>query len=298
MLQNKTILERIGISQRAVNKWKKSGLKVTYPIRKRRKFFKSADGKAFVEAGDKFVPPLTKREKKLYTKSPEKFREDFLKNVKLHNKFLDFLYEVQKRTDKLEKEEKLMGLLTLLYLFQASIDHHYWHFDRYLVYENYPQTPTGYWWKKLKDLYTKATKEKVSKSKPPEKFLKLLASDKKNTKEFKKTLSRKDFAQLKEALKSIKIFEKVQKEEIEICIDPQTKMERNFKVGLALWDKLSKTIKDFPEFVKERNFLKIKKILEFHPIIGIRRILLPATLRCFKKEIFSQFEKEIKIWLY
>ena len=39
MLQNKTILERIGISQRAVNKWKKSGLKVTYPIRKRRKFF-------------------------------------------------------------------------------------------------------------------------------------------------------------------------------------------------------------------------------------------------------------------
>ena len=63
MLQNKTILERIGISQRAVNKWKKSGLKVTYPIRKRRKFFKSADGKAFVEAGDKFVPPLTKREK-------------------------------------------------------------------------------------------------------------------------------------------------------------------------------------------------------------------------------------------
>jgi hypothetical protein len=297
MPQTETILEKIGISQKEVKKWKKAGLKVTYPIRKRRKFFKSADGKAFVEAGDKYVPPLTETERKLYTKSPGKFREDFLKNVKLHNKFLDFLYEGQKRTDKLGKEERSIGLLTLLYLFQASIDHHYWHFDRYLVYENYPQTPVGYWWKKLKDLYTKATKETISKSKPTEKFLKLLASDEKTIREFKNILSRKDFAQLKETLRSIKVFEKIQKEEIEICIDPQTKMERNFKVGLAIWNKLCDAIKDLPKLVNPKDFLKVKRILRSHPIIGIRRILLPANLKCFGKKIFSQFEREIKRWL-
>jgi hypothetical protein len=296
MKQNKTILEKIGISQKEVNKWKKAGLKVTYPIKKRRKFFKSDDGEAFVEAGDKFIPPLTEQERKLYTKSPEKFREDFLKNVRFHNKFLDFLYEVQKRTDNLEKEEKLTDLLSLLYLFQASIDHHYWHFDRYLVYENYPQTPVGYWWKKLKDLYTKATKEKILKSKSTEKFLKLLAMDGKIIKEFKKNLSRKNFIQLKKTLNAIKIFEKVQREEIEICIDAETKIERNFKVGLALWDKLCNTIKTSPELVKKRNFSEIKKILEYHPIIGVRKILLSDSIKYFDNKVIFELEKEIKRW--
>lgn len=296
-MKDKTVLEKIGISQKEVKKWKRFGLKVIYPMRKRKKFFKSADGKAFVEAGDKFVPPLTKRERKLYIKRPDKFREDFLRNVKLHNKFLEFLYKIQKKTDKLGKKEKLTSLLSLLYLFQSSIDHHYWHFDRYLVYENYPQTPLGYWWKKLKELYQKATRERISKLRPPEKFLRLLACDKETLKEFRKILPRKDFIQLRKTLKSIRIFEKAQQEEIEICIDPETKMERNFKVGLALWNKLCNTIKNSPELIKKKNLSKVRKILELHPIIGVRKICLISTLKCFNKEIFSQFKKEIKRWL-
>jgi len=296
-MPDKTVLEKIGITNEIVKKWKKDGLKITYPIKKRKRFFKSADGEAFIEAGDKFIPPLTKQERKLYTKSPEKFREDFLKNVKFHNRFLDFLYEIQKQTDRLKKEEALIALLSLLYLFQLSIDHHYWHFDRYLAYENYPQTPIGHWWKKLKNLYTKATKKKISKSSYPEGFLKLLSRDEEIFKEFEKLLYRKDFLELNKTLKAIKIFERAQKEEIKICIDPQTKMERNFKVGLALWDKLCNTIKNFPKLIRKKNYPEIKKILESHPIIGVRKVLLPITLKYFNDIVIFEFKKEIKRWL-
>ena len=37
------------------------------------------DGEIFIENGDKFVPPLSKEETRIYKRHSEKFREDFLK---------------------------------------------------------------------------------------------------------------------------------------------------------------------------------------------------------------------------
>ena len=82
MKKNKTILEKIGIRDEIVKKWKKKGLKITYQTRVRTRFLKSDDGEIFIENGDKFVPPLSKEETRIYKRHPEKFRDDFLKNVR------------------------------------------------------------------------------------------------------------------------------------------------------------------------------------------------------------------------
>lgn len=296
-MENKTILEKISISDNEVKRWKKKGLKITYPIKQNPYWFKSADGEAFWENADKFVPLLTKKETKLYIKYPEKFREDFQKNLRLFRKFCDFVYQKQKQVEKLRKKEKVAALLSLIYLFQRAMDYHYYHWDRYIVYEDYPQTPVGYWWKKLKDLYTKVTKKKISKPSHSEDFLKLLALNKEILKKFKTTLSKNDFLELKKALKAIKIFEDAQQKEIEMLLDYERKIDVLKGTGFPMFDKFWKEIKRHPELIRKKGRLKIKKIGELHPIIGARRLLLIPALRCFDEEIFFQFKKEIKRWL-
>lgn len=297
MKKNKTILEKIGISNEVVKKWKTRGLKITYPIKENPYYFKSAEGEVFIKNADKFVPILTKKETKLYIKYPERFRRDFLKNVKFYSKFCGFIYKKQKRTEKLKRKGKIAALLSLIYLFQRAMDYHYFHWDRYLVYEDYPQTPVGYWWKRLKDLYTKVVKKKISKNKPPEDFLKLLALNKEILKKFKKNLSKKDFLQLKKALKAIKVFENAQQAEIEMLMDYKNQRDILKGTGFPMLDKFWKEIKRHPEFIKKEGEPKIKRIMKLHPIIGARRLLLTPALKCFDKEIFSQFKEEIKRWV-
>lgn len=297
MSKNKTILEKIGIGDETIQKWKRKGLRITYPIKENPHYFKSADGKAFVENADKFVPQLTKRETKLYIQHPEEFRGDFLKNARFYRKFVDFIYKYQKNIDKLKGKEKTSALLCLLYLFQRAMDYHYFHWDRYLVYENYPQTPVGYWWKKIKDFYTKATKKKLSKRKPPEDFLNLLALNERTLKEFKRNLLKNDFLKLRKALKAIKIFEETQQKEVKIVTDFETKENVLVRTGFSMFNKLRKEIKQHPELIREGNLSKVREIMKIHPIIAIRKLLLAPTLCCFDEEIFSQFKKEIKGWL-
>ncbi len=138
-MKDKTILAKIGISDEIVKKWKKKGLKITYPMKPNKKFFKSDDGKLFVETADRFVVPLSRREIDIYTKSPYRFRKDFLENIKIYRDFYKFLVIYRERIKDLKTyHEKASALLSLSYLFQLVMDHHYYHFDRYLVYENYP----------------------------------------------------------------------------------------------------------------------------------------------------------------
>lgn len=296
MKQNnkETVLEKIGISNKIVKEWKRKGLKITYPVRARAHFFKSEDGEVFIENGDKFVPPLTKKETSIYKKNPEKFREDILKNARFYIKFCDFIFSYQKHLQNLKAKEKITALLSLLYLFQRAMDYHHYHWDRYLVYQNYPSTPVGYWWKKLKDLYTKATGEKVLKNKPTLGFLNLLTENKEILGKIKNNLSEKDFLKLKSALTAIKIFEDAQQRDGEIIIDFKTKENIFIRTAFPMWTGLYKEIKKHPELTKKRD--KIKKILNLHPIIAIRKIMLLKVLGYFDEEVFLQFEKEIKRW--
>lgn len=305
-MKDKAVLEKIGISDEIVKKWKRKGLKITYPTKQNPHWLKSADGEVFIENADKFVPPLTKKETKLYIRYPTKLRNDFLKNVRFFKKFCNFVYKKQKLVNKLEEKERVAVLLSLIYLFQRAMDYHYYHWDRYLVYENYPQTPVGYWWKKLRILYSKVTKKKFSKQKPPEDLLKLLALDKKTLKKFKIALLKNDFRQFQKALKAIKVFEDAQQKEIESLVNFKFKEEVLKKTGFGdilkgtgfpMLVKFWEDIEKHPELIKKAERPKIKKIMKLHPIIGARRILLTPALKYFDEEIFSQFEKEIKRWL-
>lgn len=296
-MKNKTVLEKIGISDRIVKKWRKQGLKISYPIKENPHYFKSADGEVYIENADKFVPLLTKKETKLYIKYPERFKKDFLKNARFFRRFCDLVYKIQERTKKLKRKERVAALLSFLYLFQRGMDYHYYHWDRYLVYEDYPQTPVGYWWKKTKNLYTKTTKKKASKQGPDENFLKLLTLDKETLRKFKKLLSKNEFLELKRALKAIRIFEDAQQKEVEIATRGMTKENIFMRTGFPMLNEFWKEIEKHPELVKKGNLPKIKKIKKLHPIIGARKLLLTATLKCFDKDIFLQFKKEIKRWV-
>ena len=147
-----TILQKIGITDMIVQSWLKEGLKISYPMLQNKKYYRSEDGFALVENGDKYVIFLSKKEKDLYTKHPEIFKKDFLNNIKFYIRFINWLHSLQPKTDFLDPEQKFTSLLLILYLFQRGMDYHYYHFDRYLVYQNYPDTPVGYWWKKLKEI--------------------------------------------------------------------------------------------------------------------------------------------------
>jgi hypothetical protein len=297
MKQNRTVLEKIGISHQIVKNWKSQGIKITYPMRERKNYMKSEDGVVFVESADKYVPPLTKKETKLYTKYPERFRDDFMKNVSLYFQFHTFLFDKAQLLENLKTpKEKLSSALSLMYLFLSAMDHHYYHYDRYLVYEDYPQTPLGYWWSQLKIYHSQVFNEKVSKTKPTENFLKLLSGDINTLSKFKTNLSKDDYKGLLQTLKSIKIFEDTQEKEIRIISGYPAKEDLLLKTGFGIWNQICDLIKNFPETVQKKSNKKITELIEGHPIISTRILLLPSKLKTFKGEIFSEFIKEINRW--
>jgi len=72
-------------------------------------FYLSEDGEAFVENGDKYLIPVSKRETSLYTDHPEVFTKDFLKNVRLYIRFMNWIHGLQSRAVLLEMKEKFIG---------------------------------------------------------------------------------------------------------------------------------------------------------------------------------------------
>lgn len=297
MKLNKTILEKIGITSQVVKNWKTKGIKITYPMRARKNYLKSQDGVVFVESADKYVPPLTKEETKLYKEYPKKFRDDFIRNVSLYFQFHTFLFDKSQLIKKLKSpEEKLSSALSLMYLFLSAMDHHYYHFDRYLVYEDYPQTPVGYWWDRLKKYYSQVFNEKVSKTQPTETFLKLLSEDRKILNQLKNSLTENDYQGLLQTLRAIKIFEVIQEKEIRIISGYPAKEDLLLKTGFGIWNQICDSIKDNPETIQKSSYAELVELIGGHPIISTRILLLPSSLKTFKNEIFSEFINEIKRW--
>ncbi|MBI5122891.1 hypothetical protein HZA75_03455 [Candidatus Roizmanbacteria bacterium] len=291
---NNTILQKIGITDMIVQSWLKEGLKISYPMLKNKKYYRSEDGFAFVENGDKYVIPLSKKETDLYTKHPENFKINFLKNVKFYVEFINWLHNLQPKTESLESEQKFTSLLLILYLFQRGMDYHYYHFDRYLVYQNYPDTPVGFWWDKLK----KMCKEITVKEKGDENIalLHLLSNDS-ESKNLKSSLIYKQQTELVEILKNIKIFEDAQEDEIKFVTDFKAKENIFFRTAMPIWNNLMKLLKKYPDLLKLKCKNKIPKITEGHPLIITRLILSPEGLNYFQQDIFNMFENEIKRWI-
>lgn len=298
MMQNKSILDKIGITSQIVRDWENKGIKITYPMKARKNYFKSQDGEVFVGSADKYLLPLTKKETELYTKHPEKFRDDFIKNVTLYFQFHIFLFNKSQQIKKIDSSQgKLSSVLALMYLFLSAMDHHYYHFDRYLVYEDYPNTPVGYWWDKFKKYYSKVFNEKISKRQPTENFLKLLSEDKKILNEFKRRLTKNEYQGLSQTLKVINIFENTQEIEARIVSGYPAKEDLLLKTGFGIWNQICDLIRVYPENIQKKSYSKMLKLIEGHPITSTRILLLPSSLKTFKNEIFSEFTREMRRWL-
>ena len=174
------------------------------------------------------------------------------------------------------------------------MDYHYYHFDRYLVYQNYPDTPVGYWWKKLKEICKIITK----KEKMNENIILLhLLSNDRESKNLKSFLNHKQQTELVEIFKNIKIFEDAQENEIKFVTDFKAKENIFFRTAIPIWNDLTELLKKYPELIKLEYKSKISEITEGHPLIIIRLILSPEGLNYFHPEIFKIFEKEIKKWI-
>jgi len=298
MKQNNAVLQKMGIVDKVVKDWKSKGLKITFPMNKNKKYFRSDDGPVFVESADKYAPHLSKKETELYIRNPIKFEEDFLRNVTFYFNFHTFLFDKSGQIERLSKsEERLAASLALMYLFQSAMDHHYYHFDRYLVYQDYPETPVGYWWKKLKDYYIKAFREKVTKQSQSANYLRVLARDPKILKELKKRLSKEEFIEFKKVLDVIKLFEGIQQKEYKIISGYPSKEDLLLKSGFSLWNNIYQVIKKYPTIILRKYRKKILKLIEGHPITSTRELLLTQQLKSFKKEIFMAFKEELARWL-
>ena len=262
---------------------------------KNKKYYRSEDGLVFIENGDKYVPHLSKKEVHLYTKSPEKFKTNFLKNVRFYVTFINWLHKLQKKTNFLNPREYFSALLSILYLFQRGMDYHYYHFDRYLAYQNYSDTPVGFWWNKLKNLTGKIARKKgVNEN---ELFLNLLSNDKNTIKLCQQSLDKKSKLSLRKGLKNIGIFQSAQKKEVELIIDFKTKENTLFRTVVPIWNELMELLKNHQEFVKKESRSEIPKIISAHPIIMTRVILSPKGLQYFQSDIVRAFEDEIKRWI-
>lgn len=291
---NDTVLQKIGVTDGKVRYWLKAGLKITYPMQKNKKYYTSEDGYAFVENGDKYVIPLSQKEINSYTDSPELFKTDFLKNLKLYVRFINWLHALRPKTSLLEPTKQFTSLLLILYLFQRGMDHHYYHFDRYLVYQNYPDTPVGFWWNRLKKINERiSAKTNVDKNNI---LLHLLSNDN-ESKKLKKTLNRKDLLELTTILKNIRIFENIQEVEVEKITDFKTKEDRLFRTAMPIWEGLTNLLKRYPSLLKSNFQNKSIEIIEGHPLVMIRLILSPEGLNFFQTDVLKMFESEIKRWL-
>lgn len=266
------------MEQKIIDNWKKKGLKISFPMRENKQYFKSDDG-IFVESADKYLIKFSAGENRKYTENPAQFRDDFLKNVKFFFDFHQFIYK------QLEKTEDLTSVLVLTYLFLSAMDNHYYHFDRYLVYENYPETPVGFWWKKLKDYH--------KNNLPETNFLLTIIKNKEIIKQYKKKLSKSDFKDFNLVLKNIGIFQDIQQKEAEIVTGYPAKDDLLIKTGFGLWQKLCELIKKNKHLVND----EIIKLLDEHPIWATRQILLEPQLKCFDKTIVNSFRDQINLWL-
>lgn len=294
MKQNETILNKIGLTEDIVKKWKRQGLKISYPMKKNHHYFKSQDGEVFIEAADKYTPLLSKEETNLYTQHPEKFRNDFLKQARLFFQFHTFLYSQSSFVEKLpDEKDKVSGSLALLYLFLSAMDNHYYHFDRYLVYQDYPETPVGHWWKKMKNYCIKISGEKEKK----EVFLKVLSMDKNILEKFSKNLRENELNDFYRTLAVLKIFEETQQKEYQIVSGYPSKEDLLLRSGFGLWTNISTLMKNHPTVIKDVYKEKVFNLLEGHPITSTRELLLLPQLKALQEDILIQFKAEIERWL-
>lgn len=245
---------------------------------------------------DEFVPPLTNQELNTYIKNSNKFRNDFLTNLKLYIKLCNELDVFVKKIIKSSKNYNLSTFLSLLFIFQSAMDNHYYKYDYLLDLEEYPKSPLGWHYLKAKKIITAVSNKvhaKNNKTWIETQMLYLLSKKGVNIiKILKKYLNTKELLKLKDSYKALQIFIKTQQEE-QLLFVGTNRNSIILKTGFDIWNGLKQAVKD-----NQKSCFKIKelnKILNGDPIYGTRKILVDIK-NYFVPKVVKEVNNEVSIW--
>ncbi|MBI2621480.1 MAG: hypothetical protein HYW63_02420 [Candidatus Levybacteria bacterium] len=244
---------------------------------------------------DEFVPPLTNQEFQKYILSASDFRKDFLRNLNLYISFCSQIKRVVSKVNVLDHHEEVTALVALFYLFQSAMDHHYYHYDYFLDLEEYPKSPLGWHFLRMKKILTKVSPRLKKDNSWVEKEILHLLSRKgeKTITNLKPHTTSSELKQINESYKAVQIFLKVQQEEEKLFVGNNFNSPV-FKAGYGLWDGLGKAVKktDNKYFKDKKGLLKI---LDGDPIWGTRKILVDRK-DYIASPILNLIQDEIIAW--
>lgn len=315
----KTVLEKCGITNQIISKLKTNGLFVPKKMKVAKKILKSTSEFWIYYTGDKFTPPLSKKERLDYISKPEKFYIDLLRGVKFFVKVNGILYNAFKNAKKnLRKEELVAALLAVQRIWHASIDYNYFKYDRHLEYDKYKESPVGYYWLRLRKLCLLAAKNSQNEDKElwaKEKMLNLLAgygvikkSNKMNKgskeayNEIRNNLkSTNQIRELHKLVEGLKIFSRAQEDEAKI-FNSKIANQKISSVDfiLCLWDYLIVHLKRNPKLMRPRNIRFVMNLGKAQDLpskaIAIRKFSHKGEV-FFSPKIRRLYSDELKRWL-
>lgn len=224
----------------------------------------------------------------MYIKHPDRFRKDFLDNLKLYNKFCYQLYKHIDEASKLQAREKIIFLITLLFLFQSAMDIHYSKFDNLLDLEEYSGSPLGWHYLRMRKIVSQVSED------VEETMLQLLT--KKGIEQIysmKNHLCNKYFEELLQSYSAVSIFIKVQQEE-EVLFFGKHQDGIIYKTGYKIVNNLLDCIKSTNDFCLKT--LEVVTLLTGEPSYGTRKILVDMDMY-FTEGIVKGVRSEIKNWI-
>lgn len=236
---------------------------------------------------DEFNAPLTANELHTYIKHPDRFRKDFLDNLKLYNKFCYQLYKHIDGLGKLPAIQKIVVLTTLLFLFQSAMDQHYSKFDNLLDLEEYSGSPLGWHYLRMRKIVSQVS-ENIEET-----MLHLLT--KRGIEQIysmKNHLSKKYFEELLQSYAAVSIFIKVQQEE-EVLFFGKHQDGIIYKTGYKLVKNLLDCIESTNDFCLKKE--EVVTLLTGEPSYGTRKLLVDMDMY-FAEEVVNGVKSAIKNW--
>lgn len=232
----------------------------------------------------------------LHCQKPEKLRRNLIANLKL---YIKFCFELKKQLPKIKilpKDKKIVSLITLLFLFQSAMDNHYYHFDYPLDLEEYPKSPLGFHYLRIKRIILKLAGRGGSDDQQAwaDKRLLMLLS-KKGTeviRDLRPHLNKKTLDEMLKSYHAIQTFIKLQQEE-ERLFYGKNKKGPIFTTGLAIWAAIKKTVRANHGYFKDKT--KLLSILNGDPIYGTRKILTGME-NFLARSIVVVIRKELQAW--
>ena len=159
MLNKRSILEELGVSDDIIYFFIKKGLIVPEKIASVPNPLRSPSEEWFYSIADCYTPPLDNIEREIFNENPHLL---VLKIYDAVNLLYDLSIILHKAIDNIEKisedNDKVVALLSIMWIFHGCLDNNYLKYDRHLEYLNYDVSPVGHWWKKLRAILTEVVK--------------------------------------------------------------------------------------------------------------------------------------------